>query len=92
MLADFSTLQHVGNHYKAHYSNEDRVLFMYTGDVDVECSIEPGSALWPAGHQGPADMQFTDEERAAPELEKYIKKSDKAADRLDKAKAAIKPK
>ena len=26
---------------------------------------------------------------AAPELEKYIKKSDKAADRLDKAKAAI---
>ena len=34
-------------------------------------------------------LQFTDEERAAPELEKYIKKSDKAADRLDKAKAAI---
>ena len=29
-------------------------------------------------------LQFTDEERAAPELEKYIKKSDKAADRLDK--------
>ncbi len=25
-------------------------------------------------------LQFTDEERAAPELEKYIKKSDKAAD------------
>ena len=34
-------------------------------------------------------LQFSDEERAAPELEKYIKKSDKAADRLDKAKAAI---
>ena len=34
-------------------------------------------------------LQFTDEERAAPELEKYIKKADKAADRLDKAKAAI---
>ena len=34
-------------------------------------------------------LQFTDEERAAPELEKYIKKSDKAADRFDKAKAAI---
>ena len=34
-------------------------------------------------------LQFTDEERAAPELEQYIKKSDKAADRLDKAKAAI---
>ena len=34
-------------------------------------------------------LQFTDEERAALELEKYIKKSDKASDRLDKAKAAI---
>ena len=34
-------------------------------------------------------LQFTDEELATPELEKYIKKSDKAADRLDKAKAAI---
>ncbi|EKC68763.1 hypothetical protein OBE_04763, partial [human gut metagenome] len=27
-------------------------------------------------------MQFTDEERATPELERYIRKSDKAADRL----------
>lgn len=34
-------------------------------------------------------LQFTDEERATPELEKYIKKSDKAADRLDAANAAI---
>ena len=34
-------------------------------------------------------LQFTDEERANPELEKYIQKSDKAADRLDAAKAAI---
>ena len=34
-------------------------------------------------------LQFTDEERAAPELETYIRKSDKAADRLDKAKAAV---
>ena len=34
-------------------------------------------------------LQFTDEERATPELEKYIQKSDKAADRLDAAKAAI---
>ena len=37
----------------------------------------------------PFRLQFTDEERAAPELEKYIKKSDKAADRLDKAKACL---
>ena len=34
-------------------------------------------------------LQFTDEERATPELEPYIKKSEKAADRLDAAKAAI---
>ena len=34
-------------------------------------------------------LQFTDEERATPELEKAIHKSDKAADRLDRAKAAI---
>ena len=34
-------------------------------------------------------LQFTEEELDTPELEKYIRKSDKAADRLDKAKAAI---
>ena len=34
-------------------------------------------------------LQFTGEERATPELEKYIRKSDKAADRLDAARAAI---
>ena len=34
-------------------------------------------------------LQFTEEELAAPELEKYIEKSNKAADRLDAAKAAI---
>ncbi len=34
-------------------------------------------------------LQFTDEERSTPELSKYIEKSDKAADRLDAARAAI---
>ena len=34
-------------------------------------------------------LQFTEEERATPELEKYIKKSDKAADRLDGARGKI---
>ena len=34
-------------------------------------------------------LQFTDEELSTPELERYIDKSNKAADRLDKAKAAI---
>ena len=34
-------------------------------------------------------LQITDEERATPELEKYIKQSNKAADRLDAARAAL---
>jgi len=34
-------------------------------------------------------LQFTDEERAAPELKKAVRKADRAADRLDKAEAAI---
>ena len=34
-------------------------------------------------------LQFSEAERATPELQKAIKKSDKAADRLDAARAAI---
>jgi len=34
-------------------------------------------------------LQFTEEERAAPELQKAIRKSDKAADKLDTARAAV---
>ena len=34
-------------------------------------------------------LQFTEEELSTPELEKYIRKSNEAADRLDAAKAAI---
>jgi hypothetical protein len=34
-------------------------------------------------------LQFSDEDRADPTLKKYIDRSDKAADKLDKAKAAI---
>lgn len=34
-------------------------------------------------------LQFTDEERAAPELKKAIRKADKAADKLEKAEARI---
>ncbi len=34
-------------------------------------------------------LQFSDEERAAPELQQAIRKSDKAADKLDAARAAI---
>ena len=34
-------------------------------------------------------LQFTEEERATPELQKAIRKSDKAADKLDAARASI---
>ena len=34
-------------------------------------------------------LRFTEEEQAAPELKKAIRKSDKAADKLDAAKAAV---
>lgn len=36
-----------------------------------------------------ARLQFTDEERTDPELSKYVKKSEKAADRLEAARAKI---
>ena len=34
-------------------------------------------------------LQFTEEDRAAPELQKAIRKSDKAADKLDAVRAAV---
>ena len=40
-------------------------------------------------HMKSSRLQFTDEERAAPELAKHIRKSDKAADRLDAARAKL---
>ena len=42
-----------------------------------------------ANSRPPSRLQFTEEERAAPELQKAIRKSDKAADKLDAARAAI---
>ena len=43
-----------------------------------------------AARQRPSSrLQFTEEERADPALGKYIDRSDRAADRLDAAKAAI---
>ena len=40
-------------------------------------------------HAHTSRLQFTEEELSTPELETYIQKSNKAADRLDAAKAAI---
>ncbi|MDO4294523.1 MAG: peptidase M23, partial [Eubacteriales bacterium] len=43
-----------------------------------------------AGKDRPSSrLQFSEEERAAPELQKAVRRSDKAADKLDAAKAAV---
>lgn len=49
-------------------------------------AVKEGSA---ARRRPSTRLQFTDEERADPAMKKYIDRSDKAADKLDKAKAAI---
>ena len=54
-------------------------------EVDLSASSEE-----PAARRRPSSrLQFTDEECVAPAMKKYIDRSDRAADRLDKAKAAI---
>lgn len=42
-----------------------------------------------ANSRAPSRLQFTETDRAAPELEKTIRKSEKAADRLEQAQAAL---
>lgn len=49
-------------------------------------AVQAGSA---ARQRPSSRLQFTEEERADPALGKYIDRSDRAADRLDAAKAAI---
>lgn len=49
-------------------------------------AVQDGSA---ARQRPSSRLQFTEEERADPTLGKYIDRSDRAADRLDAAKAAI---
>src|SRR5699024_8416683 len=48
--------------------------------------VREGSA---AGQRPSSRLQFTEEERADPDLRRYIRRSDRAADRLDAAKEAI---
>lgn len=49
-------------------------------------TIREGSA---AGQRPSSRLQFTEEELADPELQKYIRRSNRAADRLDAAKEAV---
>ena len=66
---------------EAHISHTERK----EAKADRE-AVKEGSA---ARRRPSSRLQFTDEERADPALKKYIYRSDKAADKLDRAKAAI---
>lgn len=49
-------------------------------------AVQEGSQVW----SGPSSrLQFSEEDRADPALQKYIRRSERAADKLDAAKAAI---
>jgi len=91
-VSDTSPLPHVpGAAPKADTGKTERVMKHIDAAHTRKASkkaVRKAQAEATAGTKS-SRLQFTDEERAAPELEKYIKKSDKSADRLDKAKAAI---
>ena len=91
-VSDTSPLPHVpGAAPKADTGKTERVMEHIDAAHTRKASkkaVRKAQAEATAGTKS-SRLQFTDEERAAPELEKYIKKSDKAADHLDKAKAAI---
>ena len=91
-VSDTSPLPHVpGAAPKADTGKTERVMKHIDAAHTRKASkkaVRKAQAEATAGTKS-SRLQFTDEERAAPELEKYIRKSDKAADRLDAAKAAI---
>lgn len=49
-------------------------------------AVQEGSQVWSGSS---SRLQFSEEERADPALQKYIRRSERAADKLDAAKAAI---
>ena len=91
-VSDTSPLPHVpGAAPKADTGKTERVMKHIDAAHTRKASkkaVRKAQAEATAGTKS-SRLQFTDEERAAPELEKYIKKSDKAADCLDKAKACL---
>ena len=91
-VSDTSPLPHVpGAAPKADTGKTERVMKHIDAAHTRKASkkaVRKAQAEATAGTKS-SRLQFTDEERAAPELERYIRKSDKAADRLDAAKAAI---
>ncbi|MEE0680628.1 MAG: C40 family peptidase [Christensenellales bacterium] len=64
-----------------------RVETEYTRHTSKKAAKQAYAAAQSKTHA--SRLQFTAEERATPELEKYIRKSDKKADKLDAARANI---
>ena len=71
-------LDRLDTEHTHHSSKKAAKKAQKTSDRGMEAFNRPSSRL-----------QFTEEERAAPELQKVIRKSDKAADRLDAARENI---
>lgn len=80
---DFSSLNETAAEQAAHSHARHRAKEAANKDAEA---VRQGSE---ARQQPSSRLQFTDEERADPALEKYIRRSDRAADKLDAAKAAI---
>lgn len=91
-VSDTSPLPHVpGAAPKADTGKTERVMKHIDAAHTRKASkkaVRKAQAEATAGTKS-SRLQFTDEERAAPELAKHIRKSDKAADRLDAARAKL---
>ena len=57
--------------------------------VNFRSEVEKSSVAKPRQRRPSSRLQFTDEELHTPELQPYIRKSNKQADKLDKARGAI---
>ena len=70
----------------------DRVAAEHDAHTERRATRQGNSTIreGEAARQRPSSrLQFTDEERSTPELQKYIRNSDKKADKLDAARAAV---
>lgn len=70
----------------------DRVAAGHDAHTERKATRQGNSTIrqGEAARQRPSSrLQFTDEERSTPELQKYIRNSDRKADKLDAARAAV---
>lgn len=68
----------------------EKIFDRATAEHDMRKAKQMAREAGKAAQQShPSRLQFSDEERAAPELRKHIHRAEKAADKLDAAQAAI---